>query len=376
QREMTGGEILDAGRGVELRPFGAQRRDHIVLAPDLHAQLGNPLRLARRFELDPVDIDGSGDERGDDADVEEAHHRRLPLMTSVRAGSRGKRSSCALPAGASVRSAARSLAERARGLAAIAVASGVTNRPVRTRKPAGGCLASGRWRDPPLRRLRVARNVFTMRSSSEWKATATSRPPGRSTASAAARPAASSASSSFTNRRSAWKVRVAGWIAPGRACTTWATMSASAAVVRMGAPARAHDRARDRARVALLAERRDDDGKIALGSMRHDISCARRRAAHAHIERTVEAEREAASGFVELHRGDAEIEDDTVDRVMAEATRDRRKIGEAVLDQHEPPAACLDQGGAARDRALVAVDRDHVAIGGGENFAGIAAGPQ
>src|SRR5262249_59921864 len=111
--------------------------------------------------------------------------------------------------------------------------------------------------------------------------------------------------------------------------------------------ARTHDHARDRACMALLAQRRDDGGQIPLGSMRHDISCARPRAAHAHIERTVEAKREAASGFVELHRGDAQIEDDTVDRVVAEAARHSRKIGETVLDYYEPPAACLDQRGAA-----------------------------
>ena len=34
---------------VELRPFGAQRRDGVVLAPDLHAQLGDPLGLPRRI---------------------------------------------------------------------------------------------------------------------------------------------------------------------------------------------------------------------------------------------------------------------------------------------------------------------------------------
>ena len=56
---------------------------------------------------------------------------------------------------------------------------------------------------------------------------------------------------------SAWKVRVAGWIAPGRARTTRATMSASASVVRIGAFARsAHDGARDRAGMPLLAQRR------------------------------------------------------------------------------------------------------------------------
>src|SRR5262249_56248355 len=70
----------------------------------------------------------------------------------------------------------------------------------------------------------------------------------------------------------------------------------------------------------------------------------------------------------------AETDAAAVAGAVAEAARHSRKIGETVLDYYEPPAACLDQGGAARDRALVAVDRDHVAIGGGEDFPGIAAG--
>src|SRR5262245_22316644 len=249
QREMPLGQRLDARRVVELRPFRAQRRDGIVLALKLHPQLGKALRLERGFELDLVDISGSGHERRDDANVEEAHHRRLALTTSASAGKRGRMLlKLTVPAGASVRSAARSLAERDRALAAISAGSGMTGRAVRMRKLAAGRLVSGRWREPPPRRLREARKVFTMRSSSEWKAITTSRPPGLSTDSAAASAAASSCSSSFTKTRSAWKVRVAGWMAPGRAWTTRPTISASARVVRMGASVRARTIARATAR--------------------------------------------------------------------------------------------------------------------------------
>ena len=48
-----------------LRPFRAQRRDGVALAPDLGAQLGHALGLPRRFELDLVDIARGSDERGD-----------------------------------------------------------------------------------------------------------------------------------------------------------------------------------------------------------------------------------------------------------------------------------------------------------------------
>ena len=196
-----------------------------------------------------------------------------------------------------------------------------------------------------------------MRSSSEWKVTTTRRPPGLSTCSAATNPAASSASSSLTKMRSAWNVRVAGWMAPGRACTMRATMSAERA---RGADRRiaagGDDGAGDGARVAFFAEDRQDGCKVALGGRRHDVGRARSRGAHAHVERTVVAEGKSALGLVELHRGDAEVEDHAVDRVVAAAARHRLQIGEGVLYQHEPPLRRLHKIGAARDRALVAVD--------------------
>src|SRR5271157_1297544 len=97
-----------------------------------------------------------------------------------------------------VRSAARNLALRDRGLRSISSSSAVT-----------GFLVSTRY--TPSRA--PSRNAsFTMRSSSEWKLMTTSLPPGLSTCGAA--PLLSSArrssSSRFTRIRSAWKVRVAG----------------------------------------------------------------------------------------------------------------------------------------------------------------------
>src|SRR5205807_2109571 len=81
------------------------------------------------------------------------------------------------------------------------------------------------------------------------------------TRSAAASPALSSASSSLTNMRSAWNVRVAGWMSRGPR-TTRATMSANAPVVRIGPAARAATIARATARawrsspkVAMMAAR-------------------------------------------------------------------------------------------------------------------------
>src|SRR6185437_4178142 len=103
-------------------------------------------------------------------------------------------------AGASLRSAPRSRAERARGLAAISAAPGVASSPGQRRKlGAWAAPASGWWREVPgARPLRSRRKLLTRRSSSEWKETTASRPPGASRASADASPRSSSPSSSFT----------------------------------------------------------------------------------------------------------------------------------------------------------------------------------
>ena len=45
------------------------------------------------------------------------------------------------------------------------------------------------------------------------------------------------------------------------------------------------------------------------------------------------------SAAVELHRGDAEIEHDAVDRLVAGIARDRVEIGKAIFDQCQAAAA-------------------------------------
>ncbi len=99
--------------------------------------------------------------------------------TSCRDGKLGSRGISISLTAASVRSAARSLAERARGLAVTSASSATTGRLVddaecrrrRQRLPAGGASRRGC-------RPRAAKKFFTMRSSSEWNDTTTSRPPG------------------------------------------------------------------------------------------------------------------------------------------------------------------------------------------------------
>ena len=193
-----------------------------------------------------------------------------------------------------------------------------------------------------------------MRSSSEWKETTTSRPPGLSTRSAAASAAASSIQL-FIHEDAQGLKGAGGGMDPVRArvCTTRPTMSASARVVRIGRfGAGADNGAGDGAGMTLLAERSDDGGEIALGRMRHHVGCARSGVAHAHVERPIQAERKSALGLVELHRGNAEIEDNSVDRGVAEALRHRCEGGEPILHQQEAAPGRFHQIGArARSRS-------------------------
>src|SRR5262245_4183279 len=120
-------ELLNPSRAVQPSPFGAQSGDGILLAPDFVAQLGDALNLARRFEFDLVYIRGREQQRGDHAEIEDAHHREPPAISAME-GNRGRSLLSIGPAGAPVRSAARSFAERARGLAVISASSGTTGR--------------------------------------------------------------------------------------------------------------------------------------------------------------------------------------------------------------------------------------------------------
>ena len=115
-------------------------------------------------------------------------------------------------------------------------------------------------------------------------------------------------------------------------------MSASARVVAIGCSARAlHDRARDVAREALLAERRDDDRRDRAPEAAFTRSAALGPSPPMRMSSGPSLRNEKPrSGLIELHRGDAEIEQDAVDRLVTEAARDVLEIGEAILDQRQP----------------------------------------
>src|ERR1700722_5647083 len=137
---------------------------------------------------------------------------------------------------------------------------------------------------------------------------------------------------------------------------------------------RLDDGACNTARMTLLAQCRDDEPKLALTGARDDVSGARVVIAHAHVERPIEAKRKAARGIVDLHRRDADVEHDTVDR--AAAADDCLQIGEAVLDQIEPASGLLDQASALGNRALIAIDADDPGAGRRQDRLRIAAGTE
>src|SRR5436190_1142912 len=190
-----GGEAQQACQGLEAvgaGEMGALRGEHGHVALGLlqrallrlHADLE-----AARVVLDGVEREGGRERRQHQGPVDPAKHHGFPSPASWS------------QAGASVRTAALSLAERDRGLAATSLSVGLTGRWLRNRKLGAGRapVCGGRWREP--RSSGVARSLrkrLTSRSSSEWKVTTTRRPPGASTRSAAARPRPSSESSSLT----------------------------------------------------------------------------------------------------------------------------------------------------------------------------------
>ncbi len=125
--------------------------------------------------------------------------------------------------------------------------------------------------------------------------------------------------------------------------------------------------------MSLFAQGENDTSEIPLARCVDHIGRTRAFAAHAHVERPIVAEREAALAAIKLHRGDAKIEHDAVDRLMPGIVRDGFEIGKAVFDQGQAAACLLDQVCAKRDRGLVTVDTDHLAVGGRKNGARIAA---
>ena len=128
--------------------------------------------------------------------------------------------------------------------------------------------AAGRCRDaPPARPARAAMNCLTMRSSSEWKVTTTSRPPGRRTRSAACERPHQLAELVVDGDAQRLERRASPDGASGSAPARRAgdELGELRRGLRTGCRAAPlDDRARDRARAALLAVEVEDVGELAL----------------------------------------------------------------------------------------------------------------
>ena len=143
---------------------GAQHRDGVALLVNFRMQRSTRSVRAVGFHLDPVDIGRCEHQHAHHEEMEDAHGQP-PLITSARPGHAGNAAASCV--GAAVRSATRSFAERARGLAAISSAPGVTGRLVKRLKLGTAWASSADAADPPPALARSVRKFLTMRSSSE-----------------------------------------------------------------------------------------------------------------------------------------------------------------------------------------------------------------
>ena len=214
-------------------------------------------------------------------------------------------------------------------------------------------------------RERSCRKRFTMRSSSEWNATTTSRPPSRSTASAAPSARASSSSSRLTKMRSAWNVRVAGWMrdAPRGPAARGDDLGELAGAQDRRLRARPLDGAGDPPGLPLLAVDADDRGELAARGrwftsvaasappmpMRMSSGPSRRN----------EKPRSASSSCMEETPTSS-----TTPSAGAKpaASRVRLQVGEAAFDELQPPARLRQQAPRRASTARrIAVDGEDLA---------------
>src|SRR5687768_9315876 len=160
---MLGGEPLDSVGPGKQAPFRRQQFEAFPFFGDLRLDPGDFPLPAARCMLEPINEISRHEQPHDQHGVDKPqHHPCPPAVASAR--------SPALSglAGASVLTAALSLADLARGLRATSSSVGVTGPRPRNSKLGAGTLAAGRWRDGRASRaLRSVRNLLAIRSSSE-----------------------------------------------------------------------------------------------------------------------------------------------------------------------------------------------------------------
>ena len=113
----------------------------------------------------------------------------------------------------------------------------------------------------------------------------------------------------------------------------------------------------------LLAVMKEDVGQLRLAGFVEEVGGARPVPLHAHVERPVAAEREAALGLVKLHRRHADVENDAVDTLEAGLRGDRVERAEAARHENEPALRRRRERSAGRHGIGIAIYGDH-AVGG------------
>ena len=193
-----------------------------------------------------------------------------------------------------------------------------------------------------------------------------SRPPGRRISSAAGSARSSEPSSSLTSIRSAWKTRLAGWPSPKRAGAGIACLIVSTrSPVRSNGCLRAaaDDRARDLARVPLLAVAAEDVGELALvglvdelarGVARRSGPCACRAARRPRTRSRARAGRAAST----RRRGRA----GSRRRARRSSRAGRARVENSPESSRVFSGAAAAQALEVRRDARVAVDRDQLAL--------------
>ena len=175
--------------------------------------------------------------------------------------------------------------------------------------------------------------------------------------------------------RSAWNVRVAGWMC----CAPRPSVRSMMAAELTGAADRAgsNDRARDGLRPLLLAIGAQDRGELGNGQRVDEVGRAFvATRIHPHVEGAVMAERKTAFGFIELERRDAEIERDAIGPANAVSCQQFVHLGEAAAHQREPAGEAFGQRASAGDRIFVAIDRVNRAARTHEEGRRVAAAPE
>jgi len=103
------------------------------------------------------------------------------------------------------------------------------------------------------------------------------------------------------------------------------------------------DRAGEAARGALLAVIIEDVGQRFLFRLVDDLGRAAAPPFHPHVERSVAAKGKAALGLVELHRGNANVEHDAIERQEIFPRGDLLQLGKARLDQGQPASSLFEE---------------------------------